>query len=74
MDDELFGAWRRVVEPGDTGVVLGDVTVGGLSRRRLNRLRGAPGHRAACAGRGRPQCAVRPGLRLGRTIPRCSNR
>ena len=50
MDDELFGAWRRVVEPGDTVVVLGDVTVGGLSGRRLKRLRGAPGHKVLVLG------------------------
>ena len=50
MDDELFGAWRRVVDPGDTVIVLGDVTVGGLSGRRLKRLRGAPGHKVLVLG------------------------
>ena len=27
MDDALFGTWRRVVEPDDTVVILGDVAV-----------------------------------------------
>ncbi len=32
MDDPLFGAWRRVVDPGDTFVNLGDLTPAGFSK------------------------------------------
>ena len=37
MDDALFGAWRRAVDPADTVVILGDIAIGGLSGRRLKR-------------------------------------
>ena len=50
MDDALFGAWRRVVDPGDTVVILGDVAIGGLSGRRLKRLRAAPGRKVLVVG------------------------
>ena len=50
MDDALFGAWRRVVEPDDTIVILGDVAIGGLSGRRLKRFRAAPGRKILVVG------------------------
>ena len=50
MDDELFGAWWQVVAPGDTIVNLGDLTPGGLSGRRLKRLRAAPGRKILILG------------------------
>ena len=50
MDDALFGAWRRVVDAGDTVVILGDVAIGGLSGRRLKRLRAAPGRKVLVVG------------------------
>ena len=50
MDDDLFGAWQQVVHPRDTVVILGDVAIGGLSGRRLKRLRTAPGRRLLIVG------------------------
>ena len=50
MDDALFGAWRQVVDPADTVVILGDVAIGGLSGRRLKRLRAAPGRKVLVVG------------------------
>ena len=50
MDDALFGAWRRVVDPADAVVNLGDVAIGGLSGRRLKRLRVAPGRKVLVLG------------------------
>ena len=50
MDDALFGAWRQGVDPGDTVVILGDVAIGGLSGRRLKRLRAAPGRKVLVVG------------------------
>ena len=50
MDDALFGVWRRVVDPGDTVVILGDVAIGGLSGRRLKRFRVAPGRKVLVLG------------------------
>ena len=50
MDDALFEAWERVVDPADTIVFLGDVVIGGLSGRRLKRFRAAPGRRVLVAG------------------------
>lgn len=50
MDDDLFGAWGRAVEPGHTVVILGDVAIGGLSGRRLKRFRGAPGRKVLVVG------------------------
>ena len=50
MDDALFGAWRQGVDPGDTVVILGDVAIGGLSARRLKRLRAAPGRKVLVVG------------------------
>ena len=50
MDDALFGAWRRVVEPDDTIVILGDIAIGGLSGRRLKRFRAAPGRKILVVG------------------------
>ena len=50
MDDALFGAWRRVVDPDDTVVTLGDVAIGGLSGRRLKRFRAAPGRKVLVLG------------------------
>ena len=50
MDEALFGAWRRVVEPDDTVVILGDVAIGGLSGRRLKQLRAAPGRKILVVG------------------------
>ena len=50
MDDALFGAWRRVVEPDDTIVILGDIAIGGLSGRRLKQLRAAPGRKILVVG------------------------
>ena len=43
MDDALFGAWRRVVEPDDTVVILGDIAMGAalLRRRPKGLLRAA---------------------------------
>ena len=50
MDDALFGAWRQAVDPGDTVVILGDIAIGGLSGRRLKRLRAAPGRKVLVVG------------------------
>lgn len=50
MDDDLFGAWQRAVEPGHTVVILGDVAMGDLSGRRLKRLRAAPGRKVLVVG------------------------
>ena len=50
MDDALFDAWERVVDPGDAIVFLGDVAVGGLSGHRLERFRTAPGRKVLVAG------------------------
>ena len=50
MDDALYGAWRRVVDPGDTVVILGDVSIGGLSGRQLKRFRAAPGRKVLVLG------------------------
>ena len=50
MDDDLFGAWGRAVEPGHTVVMLGDVAMGGLSGRRLKQFRAAPGRKMLVAG------------------------
>ena len=45
MDDKIFWNWRRVIAPGDTVLILGDVTVHGLWGRRLKRVRQAPGRK-----------------------------
>ena len=50
MDDALFEAWERLVDPADTIVFLGDVAIGGLSGRRLERFRAAPGRKVLVAG------------------------
>ncbi len=50
MDDALFGAWRQVVEPDDTVVILGDIAIGGLSGHRLKQLRAAPGRKILVVG------------------------
>lgn len=50
MEDDLFETWRRVVDPGDTVVILGDVAIGGLSGRRLKRFRAAPGRKVLVVG------------------------
>ena len=50
MDDALYGAWRRLVDPGDTVVILGDVSIGGLSGRQLKRFRAAPGRKVLVLG------------------------
>ena len=50
MDDQLFDAWWRAVDSGDTIVNLGDLTPGGLSGRRLKRLRAAPGRKVLVLG------------------------
>ena len=50
MDDDLFGAWRRVIDPGHTVVILDDVAMGGLSGRRLKRLLAAPGRKVLVVG------------------------
>ena len=50
MDDALSGTWRRVVEPDDTVVILGDVAIGGLSGHRLKQLRAAPGRKILVVG------------------------
>ena len=50
MDNALFRAWRRVVQPDDTVAVLGDVAIGGLSGRRLKQLRAAPGRKILVVG------------------------
>ena len=46
----LFRAWHRVVDPDDTVGFLGDVTIRGLSGRRLKRLRAAPGRKVLVPG------------------------
>lgn len=50
MEDDLFETWRRVVDPGHTVVILGDVAIGGLSGRRLKRFRAAPGRKVLVVG------------------------
>ena len=50
MDDALFEAWERVVGSADTIVFLGDVAIGGLSGRRLERFRAGPGRKVLVAG------------------------
>ena len=50
MDDALFGRWRRTVSPDDAIVCLGDVAVHGLSGRRLERVREAPGWKVLVIG------------------------
>ena len=50
MDNVLFHGWGRTVEPDDVIVCLGDVTVHGLSGRRLKHVRGAPGRRVLVIG------------------------
>ena len=50
MDDALFEAWERVVDPADTIVFLGDVAIGGLSGGRLKRFRAAPGRKILVVG------------------------
>ena len=50
MDDALLGAWHRVVDPGDLVATLGDVAIGGLSGRRLKRVRAAPGRKMLVLG------------------------
>lgn len=50
MDDALFGVWRRLVDPADTVVILGDVAIGGLSGSQLKRFRAAPGRKLLVLG------------------------
>ena len=68
MDDALFGAWRRVVDPGDTIVNLGDLTPAGFSKRRLEQLTRAPGRKVLVLGNhefraGSPVCWLTPSTR-----------
>jgi calcineurin-like phosphoesterase family protein len=50
MDDALYGVWRRLVDPADTVVILGDVAIGGLSSSQLTRFRAAPGRKMLVLG------------------------
>ena len=45
MADELFGRWRLTVDPEDTIICLGDVSLPPLWGDRLERVRKAPGRR-----------------------------
>ena len=50
MDDALFRSWHGTIDPADTIICLGDVTIDGLSGTRLKRLRNAPGRKVLVIG------------------------